>query len=275
MRKISLLLILAFSVFIIGCGNNSDKAKSTTDSKQSSSTTLKIGATAVPHAEILDFVKPMLAKDGVDLEIVEMADYIRPNLAVSDKELDANYFQHIPYLEEFAKEHNLSLAIATKVHIEPMGIYSQKIKTLDEIPDGASVAIPNDPTNGGRALLLLEKAKLITLKPGAGITATIQDIVENPRNLQIQELEAPQLPRSFEDVTIAVINTNYALDAKLNPTKDALFIEQSDSPYVNILVVRTGDEKRPEIEKLAKVLTSDEVKKFINDKYKGAILPAF
>jgi len=273
MRKISFLLILALSIFVFGCSN--DNAKSATDTKQNKSITVKVGATTIPHAEILNFIKPMLARDGVDLEIVEMADYVRPNLAVAEKELDANYFQHIPYLEEFAKEHKLSLAIATKVHIEPMGIYSQKIKSLDELTDGASVAIPNDPTNGGRALLLLEKAKLITLKPDAGITATIQDIVENPKNLDFKELEAPQLPRSFEDVTLAVINTNYALDANLNPTKDALIIEQADSPYVNILVVRTGDEKRPEIEKLAKALTSPEVKKFIEDKYKGAILPAF
>lgn len=273
MKKISFLLLLSISIFIMGCG--SDDSKNTAIPSQKQTTKIKVGATAIPHAEILNFVKPMLAKEGVDLEIVEMADYVRPNLAVAEKELDANYFQHIPYLEEFAKEHKLSLTIAAKVHIEPMGIYSQKVKSLDEITDGATVAIPNDPTNGGRALLLLEKAKLITLKPDAGITATIQDIVENPKNLEFKELEAPQLPRSFEDVTIAVINTNYALDANLNPTKDALAIENADSPYVNILVVRTGDEKRPEIEKLAKVLTSAEVKKFIEDKYKGAILPAF
>lgn len=275
MRKFSLFLFLAVSLLVVGCG---DTSKNTTDNKQaanSSTIKIKVGATAIPHAEILNFVKPLLADEGVDLEVVEMADYVRPNLAVSDKELDANYFQHIPYLEEFAKEHNLDLAIASKIHIEPMGIYSQKVKSLDEIKNGDTVAIPNDPTNGGRALLLLEKAKLITLKPDAGITATIQDIVENPNNLIFKELEAPQLPRSFEDVTLAVINTNYALDANLNPTKDALLIEQADSPYVNILVVRKGDENRPEIEKLAKVLTSPEVKQFIEEKYQGAIIPAF
>ena len=267
MRKIFILAILALSVLAFGCGGSGNQDKKTA--------TVKIGATAIPHAEILNFVKPMLEKDGVKLEVVEMADYVRPNLAVAEKELDGNYFQHIPYLEKFAADHKLSLVSVAKVHIEPMGIYSKKVKSLDEIPEGAVVSIPNDPTNGGRALLLMQNAGLIKLKDGAGITATVNDIAENPKKLDIKELEAPQLPRSFDDVTISVINTNYALDAGLVPSQDALFIETSDSPYVNILVVRKGDENREEIKKLAKALNSPEVKNFIKEKYKGAIVPAF
>jgi len=270
MKKLllAITLVLSLGLLVSGCSQSA-----TPTSK--ALTVVKVGASAVPHAEILEFVKPILAKDGVDLQIVEMNDYVKPNIAVAEKELDANFFQHIPYLTKFAAEHNLALTYTAAVHIEPMGIYSKKIKNLTELPDGAKVAIPNDPTNGGRALALLEKAGIIKLKDGAGINATIHDIVTNTKNIQISELEAPQLPRVLDDVTIAVINTNYALEAKLVPTKDALFIEQKDSPYVNILTVRKGDENRPEIQKLTKVLTSDAVKQFINEKYKGAIVPAF
>lgn len=271
MKKLALLCIaiLSLGLLLTGCGKSEAPAQA--DKK----TVLKVGATAVPHAEILNAIKPTLAKEGIDLQIVEMTDYVRPNLAVADKELDANFFQHIPYLNKFAAERNLQLAYTATVHIEPMGVYSKKVKSLQELTAGAKVAIPNDPTNGGRALALLAKAGLLQLKDGAGVNATVKDITSNPKNLQISELEAPQLPRALDDVTIAVINTNYALEAKLVPTKDALFIEQKDSPYANILTVRKGDENRPEIQKLSKALTSEEVKKFINDKYQGAIVPAF
>lgn len=273
MKKLVLLMVslLALTVLFVGCGSNDKKEPNATAAK----TVLKVAATPVPHAEILQLVKPILEKEGIDLQIVEMNDYVRPNIAVAEKELDANFFQHTPYLNKFAAEHNLQLSNIAGVHIEPMGIYSKKVKKLTEVADGSQVAIPNDPTNGGRALALLEKAGLLKLKQGVGINATVGDIVENPKNLKVTELEAPQLPRALDDVAIAVINTNYALEAKLVPTKDALFIEQNDSPFVNILVVRKGDENRPEIQKLAKALTSDEVKKFINDKYQGAIVPAF
>ncbi|CUH96328.1 D-methionine-binding lipoprotein MetQ [Propionispora sp. 2/2-37] len=272
MKKLALLLLslLALTLLFAGCGS-SDKETASTAAK----TTLKVAATPVPHAEILQVVKPLLEKEGIDLQIVEMNDYVRPNMAVAEKELDANFFQHTPYLEKFSAEHNLQLANVAGVHIEPMGVYSKKIKSLNDLTDGAQVAIPNDPTNGGRALALLEKAGVLKLKEGVGINATAKDIVDNPKNLKVTELEAPQLPRALDDVAIAVINTNYALEAKLVPTKDALFIEQKDSPYVNILVVRKGDENRPEIQKLVKALTSEEVKKFINDKFQGAVVPAF
>lgn len=272
MKKISLIFmaLLMVAVAVSGCG----KAEAPAADK-AGKTVLKVGATVVPHAEILQVVKPILEKDGIDLQIVEFSDYVQPNLAVSDKELDANFFQHIPYLEKFCKERNLQLVNVAGIHIEPMGIYAKTVKKFDDLANDSSVAIPNDPTNGGRALLLLEKAGLITLKEGVDIHATVSDVVKNPKNLQFKELEAAQIPRSLDDVTMAVINTNYALEANLVPAKDALFIEQSDSPYVNILVARQGDESRPEMQKLVKALKSDEVRKFIADKYKGAILPAF
>ncbi len=276
MKKISLVLVtLLMVVFAVaGCGK-SEAPAADKGADNSAKTVLKVGATAVPHAEILEVVKPLLAKEGIDLQIVEFSDYVQPNLAVSDKELDANFFQHTPYLEKFCAERNLKLVSVAGIHIEPMGVYSKKIKKLDELAEGSSVAIPNDPTNGGRALALLVKAGLITLKDGVGINGTVADVVQNSKKLNFKELEAAQIPRSLDDVTIAVINTNYALEAKLVPSKDALFIEQSDSPYVNILVARQGDENRPEIQKLVKAMQSEEVKKFINEKYKGAILPAF
>lgn len=272
MKKITLLLVSLLMVVmaVAGCGTNAPAADKAADNK-----VLKVGATAVPHAEILEVVKPILEKEGIKLEIVEFSDYVQPNLAVSDKELDANFFQHTPYLEKFCAERNLKLVNVAGVHLEPMGIYSKNIKNIADTKDGAKVGIPNDPTNGGRALALLANAGLITLKDGVGIHATVPDITANPKNLKINELEAAQLPRSLDDLDLAVINTNYALEANLVPEKDALFIERNDSPYVNILVARAGDENRPEIQKLAAALKSEEVKKFINEKYKGAILPAF
>ena len=236
--------------------------------------TLKVGASPVPHAEILTAVKDDLKKDGVNLEIVEFTDYVQPNLALAEKELDANYFQHKPYLEEFCKDRNLKLVSVANVHLEPMAVYSSKYKNLADLPDGAHIAIPNDPTNGGRALLVLQSAGFIKLREGAPITATPQDIVENAKGFQFSELEAPQLPRSLQDADVAVININFALEAKLDP-KTAIYTESKDSPYANIVAVREGDEKRPEIQKLVKALHSEKVKKLLDEKYKGAIIPSF
>lgn len=237
--------------------------------------TLTVAATPVPHAEILEFIKPQLAKEGVDLKIKVFTDYVQPNVQVAEKRLDANFFQHQPYLDEFNKSKGTQLVSVAGVHIEPFGAYSSKIKKLDELPQGASVVIPNDATNGGRALLLLAKAGVITLKPEAGITATPKDIAENPKGIKVRELEAATLPRVLTQVDLALINTNYALEAKLNPTKDALAIEGSDSPYVNILVSRADNKDSADMQKLAKALHSPEVKKFIEEKYKGAVVPAF
>ena len=236
---------------------------------------LVVGATPVPHAEILEFIKPALEKQGVVLDIKVFTDYVQPNLQVAQKNLDANFFQHQPYLDEFNKSRNTTLVSVIGVHIEPFGTYSKKIKTLDALAEGATVAIPNDATNGGRALLLLAAHELIQLKDGVSITATVRDIAANPKKLKFRELEAATLPRVLDQVDIALINTNYALDAGLNPLADALIIESAESPYVNILVARPDNAKSAALEKLSAALTSPEVKKFIAEHYKGAVVPAF
>ena len=262
-------VMMTAAVIFTGCGDDNNGA-----SKEAKN--LKVGATPVPHAELLEEIKPVLKEEGINLEIVEFSDYVQPNVALNDKELDANFFQHEPYLDDFIKEHKeMKLKNAGGIHIEPMGIYSKKITDLKDLKEGASVSIPNDPTNGGRALMLLEKAGLLKLKDGVKETATVQDVAENPKSLRFEEVEAAQVPRTLEDVDAAVINTNYAMQINLVPTKDALFMEDSTSPYVNIVAVREGDEKRPEIQSLLKALKSDKIKKFIEDKYKGAIVPAF
>ena len=213
-----------------------------------------VGATQVPHAEILEVVKPQLAKQGVELDIKVFSDYVQPNLQLVDKQLDANFSQHKPYLDSFNKDRKATLVPVALVHVEPFGGYSKKIKSLAELKDGATVAIPNDPSN---------------------ILATAADVVENPKKLKFRELEAAMLPRSLDDVDLALINTNYALEAGLVPTKDALFIEGADSPYANILVTRTDNKDAPGIKKLVDALHTPEVKKFIQEKYKGAVVPAF
>ena len=275
MRKLLAIAasMMAAAMLFTGCGGGGEAPEQKTAQELK---TIKIGATPVPHAEILEEIKPALEADGIKLDIVEFSDYVQPNIALNDKELDANFFQHQPYLDNFVAEHKeMKIKSAGGIHIEPMGVYSRKIKNLDELQDGASISIPNDPTNGGRALLLLSKAGLLTLKEGVGAEATVQDIVDNPKNITLQEVEAAQVPRTLEDVDAAVINTNFAMQAQLVPTKDAMFMEDSTSPYVNIVVVRDGDETRPEIETLMKHLKSDAVKNFINEKYKGAIVAAF
>ncbi len=262
--------MLACALVLGGCGGTEEKPAKTEEA-----VTIKVGASPVPHAEILDNIKEKLANDGVNMEIIEFTDYIQPNLALNDKELDANYFQHIPYLENFAEEHELNLVNLGGVHIEPMGVYSNSLDNLDALADEAKVAIPNDPTNGGRALLLLQTAGLITLDPEAGILATVTDITDNPKQLQFAELEAAQIPRALDDVAIAVINTNYAIEAGLNPEADALQLEEKDSPYVNIVAVRAGDEEREELKKLLNALQSDETANYIKEKYNGAVITAF
>ena len=236
--------------------------------------TIKVGASPSPHTEILNAVKDQLAKEGVNLEIVEFNDYVQPNLALSDGSLDANFFQHEPYLKEFCETRGLQLVSLGGVHIEPMSAYSDKVKSIQELQDGATIAVPNDPTNEGRALLLLQSAGLIKLRDAASLTATPQDIIENPHHFKFTELEAPQLPRTLQDTDLAIINMNFALDAKLDPNK-AILTEGTDSPYANIIAVRIGYENRPELQKLIKALTSEEAKTFIEQKYKGSIIPAF
>lgn len=236
---------------------------------------LVIAATQVPHAEILEFVKPTLAREGVDLDIKVFSDYVQPNLQLADKQVDANFFQHKPYLDAFNKDRKTNLVPVAAVHVEPFGAYSRKIKKVADLKDGAIVAIPNDPSNSGRALLLLVKQGLITLKDPSNIQATALDVANNPKHLKFRELEAAILPRSLDDVDLALINTNYALEAGLVPTRDALFIEGADSPYANLIVAREDNKNSPALAKLVKALHTAEVKKFIQDKYKGAVVPAF
>lgn len=235
---------------------------------------LKVGATPVPHAEILEHIQPALHEKGVELQLTEFNDYVQPNIAVSDGELDVNFFQHKPYLDVFVKDHGSDLISVAGVHVEPMGIYAQSLKSLNDIKEGATVAIPNDPTNGGRALLLLAKAGLISVEDPEDVTVTVLDIAQNPKNLKFQELEAAQLPRALGDVDFAVINTNYAIPAGLNPLKDALFIEDADSPYANILVANSKSAQNPDLQILIDEITSPETAKFITEKYNGAIVPA-
>ncbi|WP_248797946.1 MetQ/NlpA family ABC transporter substrate-binding protein [Pseudomonas sp. MWU13-2105] len=236
---------------------------------------LVVAATPVPHAEILELIKPTLAKEGVDLEIKMFTDYVQPNTQVAEKHLDANYFQTKPYLDGFNKGKGTNLVTVIGVHVEPFGGYSKKVKSLAELKDGATVAIPNEGSNSGRALLLLQKAGLITLKDPTNALSTPKDIVKNDKHLKFKELESALLPRVLDQVDLDLINTNYALEAGLNPAKDALLIEGADSPYVNFLVARPDNKDSAAIQKLAKALTSPEVKAFIAQKYKGAVLPAF
>lgn len=219
---------------------------------------LSVAASPVPHAEILEFVKPALAKEGVNLKVKVFTDYIQPNVQVAEKRLDANFFQHQPYLDEFNKAKGTHLVSVAAVHLEPLGAYSSKYKKLDELKDGSTVVIPNDATNGGRALLLLDKAGLIKLKDSTNILSTVKDITANPKNLKFRELEAATIPRVLTQVDLALINTNYALEAKLNPEKDALVIEGSDSPYVNILVARPDDKDSADMQKLVAALHTPE-----------------
>ena len=267
------LALTMAALVVAGCGGSAKKTEpKKADGKK---VVLKVGATPVPHAELLNFVKDKLAKEGVELQVIEFTDYVKPNLSLADKELDANFFQHQPYLDKMVKDRNLPLVSLAKIHIEPMGIYSKKIKDIKNVPDGAKIAIPNDPTNGGRALALLQSAGLLKLKDGVGVNGVPGDITENKKNIKIVEIEAALLPRSMDDTDLSVINSNFAMEAKLNPVKDSLFTEKKDSPYANIIAIRKGDENRPELQKLIKALTTPEVKKFIEDKYKGAVVPAF
>ena len=236
---------------------------------------LVVAATPVPHAEILELIKPTLAKEGVDLEIKVFTDYVQPNVQVAEKHLDANYFQTLPYLESFNKGKGTNLVTVIGVHVEPFGGYSKKVKNLSELKDGATIAIPNEGSNSGRALILLQKAGLIELKDPTNAVSTPKDIAKNPHNFKFKELESALLPRVLDQVDLDMINTNYALEAGLNPATDALIIEGADSPYVNFLVARPDNKDSDAIQKLAKALTSPEVKAFIEQKYKGAVVPAF
>lgn len=280
LRQFVIGIIAALALVACG-GNGGATPAATTETTPAgtavSSAPLRVGATPVPHAEILRYIKDNLAqREGLQLEIIEFTDYVQPNLALNDGQIDANYFQHVPYMEEFGKQRGIDMVAVVPVHIEPLGIYSRKVQSLDAVPEGAVVAIPNDATNAGRALQLLAAHGLITLREGVGTNATVRDITGNPKNLQIAELEAAQLPRALEDTTLAVINGNYALEAGLQPDEDALALESGqNNPYANVLTVLRGHENDPRVQALARLLQSPDVKQFIEDKYQGSVLPAF
>lgn len=277
MKKKKLLKIASviLSVGILaGCGTtNSNSSESNNDN--SGKTTLKVGAALIPHTEILEFVKPKLEEKGINLEIINLDSEDQLNPALDEKQIDANYFQHLPYLESVAKEKGYDFEVAGKIHIEPMGIYSNSIKSLDDLKDGDKIGIPNNPSNEYRALKLLEDNNIIKLKEGLpDYSATPNDIAENPKNLQFIEAEAAQLPRSLDDLAGAVINTNLVIEAGMD-TETAIVKETGDSPYANIVVVRKGDRNREDIKALIDVLTTDEVKEFIKEKYGANVVPAF
>ena len=290
-KLVSLLLSGALAVGLLaGCGStgnsgtantpaaNTESPAASTETGSLEGTTLKVGATPAPHAEILEVVKDILAEQGITLEIVQYNDYVQPNNAVEDGSLDANYFQHITYMNDFNTEYGTHLVSAAAVHYEPMGLYAGKTTSLDELADGALIGVPNDATNEGRALLVLQQEGLITLAEDAGITATINDIVDNPKNLEIVEMEAAQLPLRLADLDMAVINGNYAIDAGLS-MDDALATESADGEaaqaYVNVLAVKEGRETEPAIQALAAALCSDEVKTYIEENYNGAVVAVF
>ncbi len=266
MRKLLLtIIILSFGLIVSACGGGQEKKE------------LVVGATNEPHAVILEEAKPLLEKEGIELEIVTFSSYGMINPALADESLDANYFQHIPYLEAQIEEFGYDFVNAGGIHIEPMGIYSQKYSSLDELPDGATIIISNSVPDHGRILSLFESHGLIKLKDGIDkTTATLDDIVENPKNLQFEYNYAPELlPQIYlnGEGDAVVINSNYAIDAGINPLEDSIAIEGSDSPYVNVIAVRAGDEDREEIKKLVEVLRSEEIQQFILEEWGGAVVP--
>ncbi|PAF48209.1 methionine ABC transporter substrate-binding protein [Helicobacter sp. 13S00401-1] len=277
MKKLSFAFLTIAMFIFLGCSNENSHTKDSTASTDSNKMiVLKVGATPIPHAEILNHIKPELKKEGIDLRVVEFTDYVTPNLSLNDKSLDANFFQTKQYLDIMNKERNLNLVAIADIHVEPMGLYSKKIKSLDELKEGSTIAVPNDPSNEGRALLLLQAHNLIKLKDPTSLVSTENDIVENPKKLHIQPIDAALLPKNLSDpaVAAAVINGNYALEAGLAP-KDAIIAEDKTSPYGNWLVVRKDEVNNPAILKLKAALQSQDVKEYIETTFKGSVIPAF
>ncbi|MER7914555.1 MULTISPECIES: MetQ/NlpA family ABC transporter substrate-binding protein [unclassified Streptomyces] len=265
----------ALALGLSACGTSSDPSSSK-DSAGAADKPLVVAASPTPHADILNYVKDNLAeKAGLKLEVKEFTDYVLPNTATQSGQVDANFFQHKPYLDDFNQKNKTTIVPVVNVHLEPLGLYSKKLKSLKDIKPGQTVAVPNDTTNGGRSLQLLAENGLITLKDGVGTNAKLSDITDK-KGLEFKELEAATVPRALNDVDAAVINGNYALEAKLEPAKDAIALEKAeDNPYANFLAVKKGNEKDARVQKLAELLNSPEVKKFIEDTYKGSVIPAF
>lgn len=275
MKKKILLVLLALALVLTSCAKKEGKKEDGQSTTSAENKKVVIGVSPAPHKEIAEKAKEILAKEGIDLEIKEFDDYVTPNTSLQEKDIDLNFYQHVPYLENFNKERGTKLVSLGAVHLEPMGIYSKKYKSLDELKDGDEVIIPNDATNGARALKLLEDNKVIKLKANAGLEATEKDIAENPKNLKFTAVEAATIPRAYEDAAIAVINSNFALEAKLSPKKDAIAIEKSEgNPFANIIAAREEDKDDETYKKVLQAFQSDEVRKYIEEKFDGEIIPA-
>jgi D-methionine transport system substrate-binding protein len=277
MKKLALLfIVLVLSIFAVACGQ-SEQAEDKDVAESSESTIIRVGATPIPHAEILEeIVKPLLAKEGIELEVVEFQDYILPNQTLAEGDLLANFFQHIPYLDSQNKDHNYGLINVAGVHIEPMGGYSAKYNSIEELPDGALILHPDAVSEEGRVLALLESKGLIKLKEGVGFNGTVRDIIENPRNFEFKGVEAATLTQAYVDGDLAIINTNYALQAGLSPAKDALILEgPENNPYVNVLATVESNKDSELLKRLADALNSEEVRQYILEKYEGNVVPAF
>ena len=274
-KKLFLLGSVVLSLALTGCGGaKKDDAK--VEAPADGDNKIVIGVSPTPHGEIIEGLKPEFEKEGLDVEVVNFDDYIQPNLQLEAGDLDANYFQHKPYLDSFTEERNIdNLDVLGYVHIEPMALYSEKYKSVDEIEDGAEIIIPNDPSNGARALILLEDAGLIKLKDKTNLNSTEKDIAENPKNLKFTAMDAPSIAQVYKDSGAAVINSNFAIGQGLDPTKDSIFLESKDSPYANLVAIRKEDADKEKFQKFLKVLNSEESKKFIEETFKGAVIPAF
>lgn len=282
-KNIILLLILSLVLSLVlslavGCSNNSENTiedKESAEISENEEVVLKVGATPVPHGELLNLVKDDLAKEGIKLEVIEFTDYVKPNLSLDDKEIDANFFQHVPYLDNFNEEHNLNLVSVATIHVEPLGLYSEKLENIDNLSNESTIAIPADSVNGARALILLENNGLIKLAEDAGLNATELDVVENTKKLKFKPIEAAQIPRILPDVDAAIINGNYAIEAGLNPIEDSLLLEGSESPYANIITTREDNKDDKNIKALVNALKQDKVKNYILENYNGGVVPAF
>ena len=274
MRKI-LSLLLAIALFLVACGNkNENKGSTSSQSGAAKTEKLIVGATPIPHAELLNLVKDDLKKEGIELEVVEFNDYVQPNKALADKSIDANFFQHVPYMEDFGKKNHIDMVAVGNIHLEPMALYSKKIKNVNELKNGDTLIIPNDPTNGGRALILLDKAGIIKLKDNTKLDSTPADIIKNPKNIKIETLSNEQIAPRLSEVAGAIINSNFAIDAKVTKN-EIILIEGKDSPYVNVVTVLKENQNDERVKKLVKALQSEKVKKYIEEKYDGRVIPAF
>lgn len=275
LKKITLVLCIIFTTILLGaCGGESSNEKADTDAALDENK-IHVGVTAGPHEQILEKVKEIAAEDGLEIELTVFSDYVLPNSSLDEGDLDANSYQHKPFVDQFNEDHATDLVPVGKTILNPMGVYSESFDDFEDLPDGASFGLPNDPTNGSRALFILQEAGYVTLKEGKEETATIYDIEDNPKNLEFVELDAAQIPKQLNEVDAAAINTNFAIGAGLSPKEDAIILESTDSPYVNFIVVRAENQEDAAVEKLLNSYQSDEVKQFIEEEFEGSIIPSW